>query len=132
MKTTKEIKRQKREDRAFIISAVTAELYNLAYLKYFGVVDYSGGMGWLFSECIEITDKIMFTEGSAYLKWLDQWSTNDDITFYEVVGESFDWYHMDEARKEFKSRYEEDSVSEIKSQILEQIKCLTSNEVFSK
>ena len=132
MKTTKEIKRQKREDRAFIISAVTAELYNLAYLKYFGVVDCNGGMGWLLSECIEITDKIMFTEGSAYLKWLDQWSTNDDITFYEVVGESFDWYHMYEARKEFKSRYEKDSASEIKSQILEQIKCLTSNEVFSK
>ena len=85
-------------------------------------------MAWFFDECVEITHKIMFTEGSAYLKWLDHWITTEDKHcegFSEFTGETcFDWYHMNEARKEFESRYEKDE--NIDDQISERIGGLLS------
>ena len=111
-KTKEQIEEQKRLDVEFIISAVTSELHDLAYLEYFDAWENNGGMAWFFDECVEITHKIMFTEGSAYLKWLDYWINNEEDYyegFSEVTNETcFDWYHMDEARKEFESRYEKD------------------------
>ena len=112
MKTKKEIRKQKQKDIQFIISAVTSELYNTAYFEYFNTWESNGGMQWFFDECVEITHKVMLSEGSPYLKWLDYWSKTDDVwvkDFSEVTGETcFDWYHMIEARKEFESRYEKD------------------------
>ena len=111
MKTKKEIKKQKREDLQFIISAVTSELNNTAYYDYFDTWENSGGMQWFFDECVEITKKVMFTDGSKYLEWLAYWSTTNDVhpkTFSDMFGECFDWYHMDLARKEFEARYEKD------------------------
>lgn len=113
MKTEKEINDQKQKDLQFIVSAVTSELHEMAYLKYFDTWENQGGMGWFFDECVEITNKIMLTEGSQYLKWLDHWKetegTNNWESFSEITGETcFDWYHMNEAAKEFKSRYEVD------------------------
>ena len=120
MKTTEEIREQIQSDLRFITSAVTTELHTLAYLKYFGVWEDNGGMGWFFSECVEITEEIMLTEGSAYLKWLEVWKVNTDVSFSEITGETcFDWYHMTEARKEFESRYEKDECN--KEQVLEYI-----------
>ena len=120
MKNTEEIREQIQSDLLFITSAVTTELHTLAYLKYFGVWEDNGGMGWFFSECIEITEEIMLTEGSAYLKWLEVWKVNTDVSFSEITGETcFDWYHMAEARKEFESRYEKDECN--KEQVLEYI-----------
>lgn len=122
-KTKKQIEEQKKNDVEFIISAVTTELYNMAYLEYFDTWENNGGMGWFFDECVEITHKIMFTEGSQYLKWLDHWINNDEKYckgFSEVTNETcFDWYHMDEARKEFESRYEKDE--NINVQVFEHI-----------
>jgi hypothetical protein len=112
MKTKEEIQERKDQDIQFIISAVTSELENTAYLKYFDAWENNGGMGWFFTECVEITHKIMLTEGSQYLKWLDYWTNTEEEHpqfFSEFTGETcFDWYHMNEAMKEFKSRYEED------------------------
>ena len=120
MKNTEEIREQIQSDLRFITSAVTTELHTLAYLKYFGVWENNGGMGWFFSECVEITEEIMLTEGSAYLKWLEVWKVNTDVSFSEITGETcFDWYHMAEARKEFESRYEKDECN--KEQVLEYI-----------
>jgi hypothetical protein len=126
MKTKKEIKKQRRMDFAFIVSAVTTELHNLAYLEYFDTWENNGGMAWFFNECVEITHEVMFKEGSPYLKWLDHWANNNDKhaeCFSEVTGETcFDWYHMTEARKEFESRYEKDECT--KQQISECINTL--------
>jgi len=111
MKTKKEIKKQKRRDLQFIISAVTSELNNTAYYDYFTTWENNGGMQWFFDECVEITKKVMFTDGSKYLEWLAYWSTTNDAhpkTFSDMFGECFDWYHMDLARKEFEARYEKD------------------------
>lgn len=112
MKTKKQIKKQKQEDIQFIISAVTSELYNMARFEYSETWDNEGGMAWFFDTCVEITHKVMLTEGSPYLKWLDYWSTTEDeyiMGFFEYTGlNCFDWYHMTEARKEFQSRYEKD------------------------
>ncbi len=123
MKTTEEIREQRQSDLKFITSAVTTELHGLAYLSYFDAWENNGGMGWFFSECVEITEKIMLTEGSAYLKWLEVWKVNTDKyceSFSEVTGETcFDWYHMNEARKEFMSRYEKDECN--KEQVSEHI-----------
>ena len=105
MKTKKEIRKQKQEDIKFIVSAVTSELYDKAYYDYFETWENEGGMGWFFSECVDITHKIMLSEGSQYLKWLDYWAnTNDEHPMYfrEYTNtDCFDWYHMTEARKEF-------------------------------
>jgi len=115
MKTIADIELQKIKDVQFIISAVTTELHNMAYLEYFNTWENNGGMQWFFDECVEITNKVMFKEGSQYLKWLDHWIHNEDKyckNFSEVTGETcFDWYHMNEARKEFESRYEKDECS---------------------
>jgi hypothetical protein len=113
MKTKKQIKKQKQADIQFIISAVTSELHNTAYFQYNDTWENNGGMQWFFDECVDITHKVMLTEGSPYLKWLDYWSKTEDeyqrMGFIEVTGETcFDWYHMVEARKEFESRYEKD------------------------
>ena len=122
-KTKEQIEEQKKNDVEFIISAVTSELHNMAYLEYFDTWENNGGMGWFYTECVEITHKIMFTEGSQYLKWLDHWIHNEDEYcegFSEVTNETcFDWYHMDEARKEFESRYEKDE--NINVQVFEHI-----------
>lgn len=130
MRTEKEIEIQKQNDRAFIISAVTTELHNMAYLEYFDAWETNGGMQWFFDECVEITDKIMFSEGSQYLKWLDHWKSTDndkDVEgFSEFTNETcFDWYHMNEARKEFESRYEKDKCT--RSQISEHIGSLLNS-----
>lgn len=121
MRTEKEVQEQIQRDLEFIISAVTSELHDMAYLNYFDTWENNGGMGWFFDECVEITHKIMLTEGSPYLKWLDHWKGTEGNgwdSFSEVTGETcFDWYHMNEARKLFKSRYEEDECS--KGQISE-------------
>ena len=123
MKTEKEIKERKEQDIQFIISAVTSELHDIAYLNYFDAWENNGGMGWFFTECVEITHKIMLTEGSQYLKWLDYWTNTDEEhpqMFSEFTGETcFDWYHMNESRKEFESRYEKDECT--KEQISESI-----------
>ena len=114
MKTKKEIKKQKQKDIEFIISAVTSELYDKAYYDYFETWENEGGMGWFFNECVDITHKIMLTEGSQYLKLLDYWANTDDehpMYFREYTNtDCFDWYHMTEAREEFESRYEKDRV----------------------
>lgn len=121
MKTIHEIEVQKQKDVQFIISAVTSELYNLAYNEYFNTWENNGGMQWFFDECVNITNEIMFKEGSVYLKWLEYWIHNEDKyskCFSEVTGEDcFDWYHMNEARKVFKSRYVKDDISDIKEQV---------------
>lgn len=122
MRNEKEIQEKKDKDIQFIISAVTAELHDTAYLNYFCAWEQNGGMGWFFTECVEITHKIMLTEGSAYLKWLDHWKEtegNDWVSFSELIGECFDWYHMYAAREEFESRYEKDECN--KSQVSEAI-----------
>jgi type I restriction-modification system DNA methylase subunit len=116
MKSKKEIREQKESDLQFIISAVTAELHDTARLEYFGAWENNGGMGWFFAECVEITKEIMLTEGSQYLKWLDHWINTEDEKqvqgFSELTGETcFDWYHMNEARRIFESRYEKDECS---------------------
>ncbi len=123
MKTKEEINEQTQDDLQFVISAVTTELYDLAYIDYFDTWENNGGMQWFFSECVEITKKIMLTEGSAYLKWLEAWRVNTDKyceSFMKITGETcLDWYHMTEARKEFMSRYDKDECN--KEQILEHI-----------
>ena len=123
MRSKKEIKEKKQEDLLFITSAITTELHNLAYIEYFETWENNGGMGWFFQECVEIANKVMFSEGSQYLKWLDHWKEtkgNNWKSFSELTGETcFDWYHMDEALKEFQSRYEKDEC--IKEQVSERI-----------
>ena len=116
MRTPKEVQEQKQKDVQFIVSAVTAELYDLARYEYFETWENNGGMGWFFSECVEITNEIMFKEGSEYLKWLDHWIKSEDnswLCFSEISGECFDWYHMYEARKLFKSRYTKDEDTKV-------------------
>ena len=123
MKTREQIEIQKRNDVEFIISSVTTELHDLAYLEYFDTWESNGGMQWFFDECVDITHKIMFREGSAYLNWLNYWIHTEDVfvkSFSEFTNETcFDWYHMDLAKKEFESRYEKDE--NIDEQISERI-----------
>ena len=112
MRTEKEIQEKINEDTQFIVSAVASELSDLAYLEYFTAWEHNGGMGWFFQECVDITNEIMFKEGSEYMKWLEYWKTtkgNDWMSFSEITdADCFDWYHMNEALELFESRYEKD------------------------
>ena len=111
MITKKEVKKQKRKDIQFIISAVTTELHDMAYYEYFNTWENSGGMQWFFDECVDITKKIMLSEGSAYLQWLEYFKTTNDtypLSFCDLFGEPLDWYHMDKAKAEFQTRYDKD------------------------
>jgi len=122
-KTKEQIEEKKRSDIEFIVSAVTSELENTAYLEYFDTWENNGGMQWFYNECVEITHEIMLTPNSLYLKWLNHWMNTEDKNcegFSEFTGETcFDWYHMNEARKEFESRYDKDE--NIDEQISERI-----------
>jgi hypothetical protein len=112
MRSKKEIRNRKSEDIKFVVSAVTTELHDMAYLEYFDTWENNGGMQWFFDECVEITHKIMLTKGSTYLKWMKYWEGTEGNKFQcfsTITGENcFDWYHMDLARKEFKARYNKD------------------------
>tara|TARA_R110000868_G_scaffold227395_3_gene480386 strand:+ start:853 stop:1410 length:558 start_codon:yes stop_codon:yes gene_type:complete len=121
-KTTKEIRERRQSDLQFIISAVTRALHDMANLRYFDTWEQEGGEQWFFDECVEISKKVMFTEGSKYMDWLDYWTKseeNNTLAFSEFTSECLDWYHMTEAMKEFKSRYTEDECT--KDQISEYI-----------
>lgn len=133
MKNALQIGQQRNSDVKFIISAVTHELSEMAYLEYFGAWEGMGGMQGFFDLCVELTEEVMLTEGSAYLKWLDYWIAKPDDgtyckSFYEVTGEiSFDWYHMNKARELFQSRFAKDEPSDILEQMSERIGCILSN-----
>ncbi len=54
-KTKKEIKKIKKRDLKFIISAVTDELSN--NIKYYQkTLDNNGGFQWFYDECVEIAE----------------------------------------------------------------------------
>ena len=112
MRTEKEIHERVQKDLQFITAAVTSELHDLAYLEYFTAWENNGGMGGFFHECVDITNEIMLSEGSEYLKWLNYWKTtegNNWECFSEYTDtDCFDWYHMTEAVKLFKSKYKKD------------------------
>lgn len=132
MRTALEIKKQQQEDIEFIVSAVTTELHDLAYIEYFSVWENNGGMQWFFTECVDITREIMLSDGSAYLKWFEHWKNSEGNSwecFSTIIGECFDWYHMTEARELFERRYEKekDEQSDINTQLGERIGFMLSN-----
>mgnify|MGYP003643517399 CR=1 FL=1 len=112
MRSNKEIRKQIGDDKNFLVSAITKELHNLAYLEYFDTWENNGGMGWFFSYCTRLTDEVMFKKDSPYLRWLEHWKVtpdNDVIDFLTFTNETcFDWYHMNEARKIFIDSYTKD------------------------
>ena len=115
MRTQEQINKRKQEDLNFIISAITNELSSYVYLNYFDTWESRGGMQWFFSECVELAEEVMFTEGSEYLKWLDYYATTTEDRFVngfmEVTEtEPFDWYHMNKATELFESRYDKDDI----------------------
>lgn len=122
-RTTAEIEQQVASDTNFLVSAVTSELNQIAYLEYFDTWEANGGMQWFFDECVSLTNEVMFTKNSPYQQWLEHWKVtpnSEALSFSEVTGETcVDWYHMNEALKLFTSRYEKDEC--VKDQMAERI-----------
>jgi hypothetical protein len=104
MKTEKEIELKKREDIEFIISAVTNRLLDEVRFEYSRILDHNG-YRWFYDECVTITHRIMFDEGSAYLQWLEGWKIGKEPDFHELTNECFDWYHMDKALENWERKY---------------------------
>ena len=132
MRTREEILVKKQHDLAFITSAISYELGNLAYLDYFNTWESMGGMGWFFDECVDIAREVMYEQGSAYNNYINYWATRIDdknvSSFSDYTGETcFDWYHMTLARQRFEQRYTKDNLSDNVEHIGEYLGCILSD-----
>lgn len=95
---------QAREDKEFIISAVTKECYHIIRFKYGSWLDQNGSAGacHLISE---IVDNIMFSNDSLYLRTLVKTNGFEEIGWEEATEtDCFDWYFMVECSKELENR----------------------------
>lgn len=131
IRTEEEVAKQIQSDKEFLISAVTDELKDLAYLFHFEAWENNGGMQWFYDECVQITNEVMFEDGSPYQKWLEHWKTTEDKQcqgFSEFTDETcFDWYHMNRAREIFLLRTDKDDIETTKGQVSERIGMLLSH-----
>ncbi len=121
MKTQVKINKRKNSDILFLLSAITDELTPLVHLKYQQTLDENGGSAWFYEECLNITNEVMFSEGSVYNKYLEAWKVGEDFNFYEETNDCYDWYHMNKARKLWEERYEIDEEEYIKKTLSEHI-----------
>lgn len=95
---------QAREDKDFIISAVTSECYNIIRFKYGSWMDQNGSAG-AYILITEIVDNIMFSNDSLYLRTLVKTNGFEEIGFGEATDtDCFDWYFMTECSKELENR----------------------------
>jgi len=121
--------REKKEkvDFNFLLSAITAELLPIVKRKYFfNTLEANGGYQWFYDECVIITEQVMFSKDSMYIKWLNHidkvgFKNTCFGTFIEKVKPEaeyhcFDWYFMQKAKALFQKKYEEDSYENIVSQ----------------
>ena len=102
LKTTLRVKA--REDKDFIISAVTSESYSIIRFKYGGWLDQNGSVG-AYGLITEIVDNIMFSDNSLYLRTLVKTNGFEEIGWDEATDTTcFDLYFMAECSKELENR----------------------------
>jgi len=102
LKTTLRVKA--REDKDFIISAVTSESYSIIRFKYGGWLDQNGSVG-AYGLITEIVDNIMFSDNSLYLRTLVKTNGFEEIGWDEATDTTcFDLYFMAECSKELEDR----------------------------
>lgn len=82
---------RKTNDKMFILSAVTLELFGVAkrkddYLEQFGMQHF-------YDMCVDIVEEML--DGVEYKKFLI------DKNHFHTHGTCFDWYYMTESRKLF-------------------------------
>ena len=102
LKTTLRV--QAREDKDFIISAVTKECYHIIRFKYGSWLDQNGHAGACYL-ITEIVNDIMFSNNSLYLRTLVKTNGFEVIAWEEATDtEPLDWYFMVECSKELENR----------------------------
>ena len=102
LKTTLRV--QAREDKDFIISAVTKECYHIIRFNYGSWLDQNGHVGACYL-ITEIVNDIMFSNNSLYLRTLVKTNGFKEIGWEEATDtEPLDWYFMSECSKELENR----------------------------
>jgi hypothetical protein len=95
---------QAREDKEFIISAVTSESYNIIRFKYGSWLEQNGSAA-AYLLIIEIVDNIMFSNDSLYLRTLVKTNGFEQMGWHEATDTNcLDWYFMIECSKELENR----------------------------
>ena len=85
------------DDRAFIIAAVSCDLIEVIKKDHEDWLD-NGGYQPYYDLVVELTDHMLFTEGSVYLKFLKKQKKDEGLCFHGFSGNCFDWFHMELAR----------------------------------
>ncbi len=102
LKTTLRV--QAREDKEFIISAVTKECYHIIRFKYGAWFEQNGSAGACYL-ITEIVNDIMFSNNSLYLRTLVKTNGFEEVGWEEATEtEPLDWYFMIECSKELEKR----------------------------
>jgi hypothetical protein len=81
------------EDKLFITSAITLELFEVAKLKYGYLDNY--GMMHFYDMCVSIAEDII-DKDTEYYKYLE-----NPKHFHENLNTCFDWYCIDKSREMF-------------------------------
>jgi hypothetical protein len=84
-------------DRAFIAAAVSCDLIEVIKEKHEDWLD-NGGYQPYYDLVVELTDHMLFSKGSMYLKYLKEKETRD-VDFSTIADDCFDWFHMRLARE---------------------------------
>lgn len=84
---------QIRNDRGVLIAAVSEELHELIKEEHQNWLDHSGHYAF-YDLVVAIVDEMMFSEGSAYQRFIKAKADGKNVDFNHITDECFDWYHM--------------------------------------
>ena len=94
------IQEQIANDEKFILSVISARNWCMVSKEYFDYLEHDGYQAY-YDMCIDITNELLFGEGSEYLKALK----SDCVTgHYHNLNTCFDWYYMAESEKIIRER----------------------------
>jgi len=88
---------QIKKDRGVLIAAVSEDLYTLIKEEHESWLDESGHYSF-YDLVVAIVDEMMFSEGSAYQRFMKAKANDKNADFHDMTDDCFDWYHMALAR----------------------------------
>ena len=104
-KLIKDLIDKMKADRLFILSVISANNFKMVKEEYFPFLDNNGHTEY-YDFCLKITDELLFSENSDYLKALER---GDEFYTYfeETYTSAFDWFYIHESKKLIEGRLKE-------------------------
>ena len=124
----------RRQHYSYLLAAVSSDMYSMVRLEYSSFLDH-GGHDAFYQEMEELLTEVMFGstayptyKDTAYEMWLSKKfksGRSKEVSFKEMHGECFDWYHMTKVRKLFVERHEEYKCKEsTEEEVIEEVAML--------